>query len=83
MDELEADVVAYSEHKINSVHNDNVNGVGQTFNGGEAEMQTQTGHNQHKNVGRMQQGGTSLLLYGQLIHQTNSKASGKDAAGLG
>ena len=40
IDELEADVVAYSEHKINSAHKDNVNGMGQMFNGGEAEIRT-------------------------------------------
>jgi hypothetical protein len=52
------------------------------FNGGEAEIRTQTGHNRHNNVGRMQQGGTSLLLCGQLIDQYDFEASGKDDAGL-
>ena len=28
IDKLEADVVAYLEHRINSAHNDNVNGIG-------------------------------------------------------
>ena len=83
IDELEADVVAYSEHKINSAHKDNVNGMGQMFNGGEAEIRTQTGHNRHENVGRRQQGGTSLLLYGQLIDQYDFEESGKDDTGLG
>ena len=32
--ELEADEVAYSEHKVNCAHKDNVNGFGQMFNGG-------------------------------------------------
>ena len=41
------------------------------------------GHNVHENVGRTQQGGTSLLLYGPLIDQYNFEASGKDDAGLG
>ena len=83
IDELEADVVAYSEHKINSAHKENVNGMGQMFNGGEAEIRTQTGYNRHENVGRVQQGGTSLLLYGQLIDQYDFEASGKDDTGLG
>ncbi len=34
IDELKADMVAYSEHRINSRHKDNVNGMGQMFNGG-------------------------------------------------
>ena len=69
IDELEAYAVAYAEHKINCAHKDNVNGMGQMFNGGEAEIRTQTGHNVHEDVGRTQQGGTSLLLFGSLIDQ--------------
>ena len=57
--------------------------MGQMFNGGEAEIKTQTGFNCHENVGRAQQGGTSLLLYGQLIDQYDFEASGKDDTGLG
>ena len=53
------------------------------FNGEEAETRTQTGHNRHENVGLMQQGGTSLLLYGQLIDQYGFEDSGKDDTGLG
>ena len=77
IDELEADVVAYSEHKINSAHKDNVNGMGQMFNGEEAKIRTQTGHSRHENVGGMQQGGTSLLLYGQLIDQYDLRLQAK------
>ena len=83
IDELGADVVAYSEHRINCSHKDNVNGMGQMFNGGETEIRTQTGHNKHENIGRQQQGGTSLLLYGSLIDQYNFEDSGKDDTGLG
>ena len=53
------------------------------FRGGEAEIRTQTGHNVHENVGRIQQGGTGLLLYGPLIEQYNFELSGKDDTGLG
>ena len=83
IDELEADVVAYAEHRINCAHKDNVNGMGQMFNGGEAEIRTQTGHNKHLNIGRQQQGGTSLLLFGPLIDQYDFENSGKDDTGLG
>lgn len=84
IDELEADVVAYSEHQINCSHKDNVNGMSQMFNGGEAEIRTVTGWNVHdEEAGRRQQGGTSLLLYGPLIDQYDFEASGKDDTGLG
>ena len=83
IDELEADLVGIVEHKINVAHKDNVNGLGQMFRGGEAEIRTQTGHNVHENVGRIQQGGTGLLLYGPLIEQYNFELSGKDDTGLG
>ena len=83
IDELEADIVAHSEHKINCAHKDNVNGMGQMFNGGESEIRTQTGHNVHENVGQMQQGGTIMLLFCALIDQYNFEESGKDGTGLG
>ena len=83
IDELEADIVAYSEHQINSAHKENVNGMSQMFHGGEAEIRSIIGHNVHENVARRQQGGTSLLLYGGLIDYYDFEGSGKDATGLG
>ena len=83
IDEFGADIVAYSKHKINCRHTANVNGMGQMFNGDEAEIRTQTGHNYHGNIGRTQQGGTRLLLYGTLIDQYDFKSLGKDDTGLG
>ena len=50
--ELEADAVAYSEHKINCAHKDNFNGMAYMFNGREAKIRTQTGHNKYLNIGR-------------------------------
>ena len=47
IDELEADVVAYSEHKLNCKHEDNRNGFLQMFSGGEAEIQSIAAHNVH------------------------------------
>ncbi len=40
-------------------------------------------HNVHENVGQVQQGGTSLILFGHLIEQLNHNESGKDPTGLG
>ena len=54
IDELEADIVAYSEHQINCSHKENVNGMGQMFNRGKSEIWSQTGHNVHENMGRRQ-----------------------------
>jgi len=83
IDELEADIVAYNEHRINSSHKLNKNGLSQLFRGGEAEIRSVTGHNTHENVARFQEGGTSLMLFGPLIGQYDFEHSGKDETGLG
>ena len=41
------------------------------------------GHNVHKNVSKIQQGGTSLLLFGDLVQHLNMDQSGCDDSGLG
>ena len=69
IDELEADIAAYSETRINGRHKDNKNGFTQMFKGGEAEVRSVSAHNVHENVGRAQEGGTGLLCYGPLIEQ--------------
>ena len=40
IDDLEADLVAYSEHRLNQMHKDNRNGFSQMFKGGEAEIRS-------------------------------------------
>ena len=73
-----------NEHRMNCSQKDNRNGLSQIFNGGECEIRSVAGHNVHKNkCGRVQQGGTGILLYGSLIDQYNFEASGKDETGLG
>ena len=68
IDDLEADLVAYSEHKMRMGHKLNQNGMSQMFNGGECEVRSVAGHNVHeKEGGRTQEGGTSMLLFGPLI----------------
>ena len=84
IDGLEADAVMYNEHKMNCSHKLNRNGMSQMFNGGECEVRSVVGHNVHEKEGdRIQEGGTSILLYGQLIQQHDFEASGKDDTGLG
>ena len=53
------------------------------FRGGEAEIRSVVAHNVHENVGRTQEGGTSLMCFGPLIEQYNYEQSGKDYTGLG
>ncbi len=62
-DELEADIGAYCEHRLNMCHKKNCNGFDQLFKGGEADIHSIVAHNMHKNIGRVQQRGTSLLLF--------------------
>ena len=40
-------------------------------------------HNVHENVGRVKEGGTSMLLFGSLIQQFEVDHSGKDDTGSG
>ena len=83
IDELEANIVAHSEHHLNSRHKENRNGMSQMFRGGEEEIRLVTGHNVHDNIGRTQEGDTSMLVYGPLIEQYDFEHSGKDNTGLG
>ncbi len=46
-------------------------------------MQLIVAHNVHEDVGKVQQGGTSLILFGQLTEQLDHNESGKDPTGLG
>ncbi len=68
-DNLEVGIVAYNEHRLNMCDRRNVNGFNQLFKGGEAALQSVVVHNVHKNIGRVQEVGTSLLLFGSLTEQ--------------
>ena len=82
IDDLEADAVMINEHRMNFSHKDNRNGLSQMFNRGECEIRSVAGHNVHENkCGRVQQGGTGILLYGFLIDQYNFEALGKTKEG--
>ena len=80
---MEEDLVSYSEHRLNCRHKDNRNGFLQMFRGREAYIQSIAAHNVHKNVGRIKECGTSMLLYGPLLYQYHFEQSGKDKAELG
>lgn len=84
IDELGADIAAFTELQVNWRHKDNVNGLSQMFKGGESEVRSVAGHNVHETGGgKRQQGGTGLVLNGPLIEQYDFEASGKDDSGLG
>ena len=52
------------------------------FNGGECEIRSVAAHNVHS-VGRVQEGGTSLMTLGPMIEQNNFEHLGKDDMGIG
>ncbi len=75
-DKLEVDIVAYNEHRLNMRDRRNVNGFNQLFKRGKAALQSVMAHNVHKNIGRVQEGGTSLLLLGSLTEQLEQDQPG-------
>ena len=83
IDDLQADVVCYNEHRQNLWHKANQNGFRQMFNGGEMDLQAITSHNVHETVGKYQEGGTAVLSYGNLLQQFDPEGSGLDDLGLG
>jgi hypothetical protein len=82
-DELEVDIAVYNKHSLNMRHRRNVNSFNQLFKGGEAAIQLVVAHNIHKDISRVQEGGTSLLLFGTLTDQLDHNQRGKDEMGLG
>jgi len=85
INELGADVVAYNEHRQNLQHKDNRNGWNQLFRGGEADVRSIVAHNVHEadRIGRVQEGGTGLLMFGPLTEYLDMPGSEKDHTGLG
>ena len=82
-DELNVDIAAYCEHWLNTRNKHNINGFNQLFKGGKAAIQSVVAHNTHKNIGCVQEGGISLLLFGALTEQLVHDEPGKDESGLG
>jgi hypothetical protein len=82
-EKLIVDIAAYSENQLNMKNKKNCNGFNQLFKGGEVAVQSIVVHNVHKNFGKVQQGGTSLILFGPITEQLDFNESGKDDTGLG
>jgi hypothetical protein len=53
------------------------------FNGGETNLRAIAAHNANKEAGKFQEGGTAMLVYGDLIEQFDLEGSGRDDLGLG
>jgi hypothetical protein len=83
IDELQADVVCYNEHRQNLRHKANRNGFPQMFNGGETELRAIASNNGHESVGKYQEGGTAMMCYGNLLQHFDPEGSGRDDLGLG
>ena len=85
IDDLEADIACFKEHKQNLMHKDNTNGFSQLFRGGEAEVRSVAAHNRHegRQAGRSQEGGMAALVFGPMIEQYDFEASSRDETGLG
>jgi hypothetical protein len=83
IDDLQADIVCCNKHRQNLHHKANRNGFRQMFNGGETDLQAIASHNVHESVGKYQEGGTAMLVYGTLLQQYDTEGSGRDNLGLG
>ncbi len=59
-EELEADIIAYNEHRLNMKHKSNSIGFSKLFGGGEADVCSIVAHNVHEDIRRVQEGGTSM-----------------------
>jgi hypothetical protein len=81
--ELEVDIAAYRKHQLNMKNKNNCNGFNQLFKGGEEVVHSVVTHNVHENFGKVQQGGTSLIMFGPLTDQLDFNENGKDNTGLG
>jgi hypothetical protein len=82
-DELKVDTAAYNEHWLNLCHHLNMNGFNQMFKGGEVVIQSITAHNTHENIGCIQEGGASLLMFGPITEYLDLEQLGKDPTGFG
>ena len=79
-DELDADRLLFCKHRLNLHHRDNKNNFKQMFQR-KVACRAIAANNVHQNIGRVQEGGTGMVLFGNsmgFVMQT-----GKDPYGLG
>jgi hypothetical protein len=66
-DKLNVNIAAYCKHRLNMRNKHTIYGFNQLFKGVKAAIQSMVAHNTHENIGRVQEGGTSLLLFAWLF----------------
>jgi hypothetical protein len=76
INDLQADIVCYTKHRQNLHHKSNWNGFWHMFNGGKTELRAIASHNRNKDAGKCQEGGTAMMVYGNLIQQFDPEDSG-------
>lgn len=82
--DLEADIVAFNEHRMYLSHRSCINGFRKLFQGGETDLRAVASHNAHETTEEaILEGGTSLMVYGGLNDQYDPDRSGKDESSLG
>jgi hypothetical protein len=82
--DLEVDIAAYNKLRLNMQYKLNKVGFNQLFWEGEAEVCSVVAHNGHgEKKQRVQEGGTSMLMFGKLIDYFNSSHSGREESGWG
>ncbi len=82
--DLVVDIAAYKEHWLNLQHKLNKVGFNQLFWRGEAEVCSLVVHNVHvEKRWQVQEGGTSMLMFGKLIGYFDSSQSGREESGWG
>ena len=81
---LQANLVACNEHRLNLRHKQNKNGFRQMFSRGELDLIAIAAHNTHgeDGIGRIQEGWTTLITYGQLLQNCDREHLGRDNLGL-
>ncbi len=79
-DELEADGLLYSEHRLNLGHKNSKNNFKQMFQW-EVACKAIAVHNVHHGVSRVQEGGTGMVAFGDTTGYISKV--GKDPYGLG
>jgi hypothetical protein len=79
-DEFDMDGLLFCKHRLNYRHRDNKNNFKQMFQQ-EVACRAVATNNVHQNIGRVQEGGTGMVLFGDLTGFITK--TGKDPYGLG
>jgi hypothetical protein len=83
IDDMEVDVFAFNEHKINFAHKENCRqGLTKIFHGGETLTRATGGSLKHpvaRTLGKWMEGRTGMLAYGEIASLLSPELSGTDS----